>query len=139
MQMFIPSVLAALQTLLKGPAWLLHKVIGIFSDWNEPLPPTLPPSYSPSDSPYELHGIPSQQRTYQSQRQISVPSQYATVNQTHNHSQRSPYSPHHQASTLHPTRTASLSPRDAPVATPVNYTQVCPNMLHRMFTQLWNA
>ncbi|KAJ8591163.1 DUF1771-domain-containing protein [Rhizopogon salebrosus TDB-379] len=123
MQTFVPSVLAALQKLLKGPAWLLQKVIGIFSGWNESLSTPIPSSYScsPSDSPYELHGIPSQQRTYQSQPQISVPSRYSTANRTR--SQHSPYPPHRQASTSHPTRTASLAPRDAPVAKPVQYTQ----------------
>jgi hypothetical protein len=139
MQTFIPSVIAALQTLLKGPAWLLQKVIAIFSGWNESVPHPIPSSYScsPSDSPYELHGIPSQQRTYQSQPRISVPAQYSTANRTH--SQHSPHPPHRQARTPHPTRTPSLAPRDVPVTKPVKYTQVCPSMLHLMFAYLCNA
>jgi len=72
--MFIPSVVSAIQVLLKGPAWLLQKLISIFAGWKEALPSQKPPPgvCSPSDSPYELH--PTQRRPSQpDQPQLSTP------------------------------------------------------------------
>lgn len=74
MQRFIPSVLLALEALLKGPKWLLYKVISIFfgSKKSPPPPPPVPSLalQSLSDSPYE--SAHSQQAPYQSPRQPSV-------------------------------------------------------------------
>ncbi|KAG1816050.1 uncharacterized protein BJ212DRAFT_208249 [Suillus subaureus] len=56
MQMFIPTVLSALETLLKGPTRLLWKVISIFfGSGKSPPPPPIPSLAlcSLSDSPYE--------------------------------------------------------------------------------------
>ncbi|KIK47132.1 hypothetical protein CY34DRAFT_292543 [Suillus luteus UH-Slu-Lm8-n1] len=54
MQLFIPSVLSALEALLKGPIWLVRKIISIFFSRKEP--PSLPTHSvalsSLSDSPY---------------------------------------------------------------------------------------
>ncbi|KAG1752990.1 hypothetical protein EDB19DRAFT_2035542 [Suillus lakei] len=53
--MFIPSVQSALEALLKGPTWLLWKVVSIFFSRRGSPPPPIPSSdlRSVSDSPYE--------------------------------------------------------------------------------------
>ena len=134
MQTFIPSVVSTLNALLKGSTWLLQKVIGIFAGWGESLSSHIPSSdlYSPSDSPYELRGVPSQGRACHPHGQISVHSQYPKANRT-----PSQHSPHRQTSTQHPTQTASLAPRSAPVAKPVK-SRVCLSIHHLMFTHLCN-
>ncbi|KAG2038133.1 hypothetical protein BDR03DRAFT_1091372 [Suillus americanus] len=85
MQMkFIPSVLLALKALLKGPTWLLQKVISIFFGRREyPLPPPPPSSAlcSPSDSPYQSAHL-LHQRSYEytrSQQQQSTPPVFPDV------------------------------------------------------------
>ncbi|KAG1802622.1 uncharacterized protein HD556DRAFT_1488875 [Suillus plorans] len=63
--MFIPSVLSALEALLKGPTWLLRIIISIFGGKKSPRPPIQPrTSISESDSPYEITHL-QRQRSYE--------------------------------------------------------------------------
>ncbi|KAG2342952.1 hypothetical protein BDR05DRAFT_333204 [Suillus weaverae] len=125
MQMFIPSVLSALEALLKGPVWLLRKVISIFYGRRESSPPPIPSSAlcSLSDSPYEsAHS--QNQRSYErthSQQQRSTYHAYPPPHPASAHqppSQHKPYQPHRQPSVRFPAQpTPPVSPDVIPVAT----------------------
>ncbi|KAG2146397.1 uncharacterized protein EDB93DRAFT_473684 [Suillus bovinus] len=144
MQMFIPTVLSALEALLKGPMWLLRKAISIFFGKRESPPPPVPsPALtSPSDSPYKsVHSQPqrsyertqSQQQTstynlYPPPRRVTEYSQSPSAQQPSVHrsqsahqspSQHTPYQPHRQQSVrLPPQPTPLIFPDVAPVNEP---------------------
>src|SRR6267154_4729631 len=111
MQMFIPAVLEALETL-----W---NVFSIFGGRRKPPPPQRPSSdlYSSSDSPYEA--VPSHGRSYQANYQTTPqhPAYQTPSEQWH-------YQPSYR-------RQTTLVSRDvAPVPKPVSYTpQVCSSIL----------
>ncbi|KAG0692227.1 hypothetical protein DFH29DRAFT_545199 [Suillus ampliporus] len=117
MQMFIPSVLSALEALLKCPAWLLRKVFSIFSSQSESPPPQISSDLcSQSDSPYE--GTPSQWKPYDGQasprRPVVEYHQTPSQHSAYPPSQYSPYQPRRQPSAQYPTRPTPLVPRDVP-------------------------
>ncbi|KAG1813737.1 hypothetical protein EV424DRAFT_1416214 [Suillus variegatus] len=104
MQMFIPSVLSALEALLKGPTWLLRIVISIFFGRQKPPRPPIQPrtSISESDSPYEItHSRP--QRSYErthSQQQGSTHHWYPPLRPAAEYRQ-SPSASTHQSPPAH--------------------------------------
>ncbi|OAX33895.1 hypothetical protein K503DRAFT_869258 [Rhizopogon vinicolor AM-OR11-026] len=132
MRLSIPSVISALQALLKFPRWLLWKVIRIFIGWTRFPPPQRPPSdsYSPY-SPHDYGGISSPRNLFPTDRQLSPgPSRSAgahcSTTSRHLDYQAPPQSNQPQPSTLYSTKTTLQVPPNALVTKPGTYTQQSP-------------
>ncbi|KAG2111273.1 uncharacterized protein F5147DRAFT_102039 [Suillus discolor] len=106
MQMFIPSVLSALEALLKGPTWLLRIVISKFFGRKKPPRPSIQPrtAISESDSPYEIT---------HSQRQRSFERTHSQQQGSTHHSYPPPLRPaaeYGQSPSAHQSSSARQSP-----------------------------
>ncbi|KAG1760493.1 hypothetical protein EDD22DRAFT_971046 [Suillus occidentalis] len=118
MQLFIPSVLSALEALFKGPIWLVRRVISIFFSKRES--PSLPTSQSVapsslSDSPYGGTTRSQYQRSHERTQwqQSSTHHQYPPPRPTAEHSE-SAYSQHqrsHEHTQRQPSSTYHPPPR----------------------------
>ncbi|KAG2148596.1 hypothetical protein BD769DRAFT_576855 [Suillus cothurnatus] len=134
MQMFIPSILSLFGALLKGPAWLLQKVISVFFGRKEPppLPTQSAASCSLSDSPYVYESAHSQhQGSYERTRSQPQRSTYPPPRSAAEHPQ-SPsahQSPSQQRSTYPPLRPAAEHSQSSfAYQSPLQYT---PRQPHR--------